>query len=197
MGRAEDVNQNLLERTLSKAIYLQHVRKHGFIALPLHRNWGKNKSITPCFFLILSYHNFRVNLFHKTTSCLHEPQRLFEDAKHPHNMSQLRLLRVLGLLTRIWIIQEVFLSSQATVLMYPQQFALGVGLAHLPLIFKLGLPRPKASTTKNCQFYSSFALMTIFHLTEMRVEPKDRRLVELLGLASGLDQTLTLGTRSL
>ena len=112
--------------------------------------------------------------------------------------------------TRVWIIQEVALSSQATVLLGPYQFPFAVFFAYLPAILKLGLPIPKPSMTKEADMDSNFALITIDHLVDLKMkrerfglvkllgwfrksrasDPRDK-IYSLLGLANDIDQTLT------
>ncbi|KAL9066322.1 MAG: hypothetical protein Q9161_007614 [Pseudevernia consocians] len=112
--------------------------------------------------------------------------------------------------TRVWVIQEVALSSSATVLLGPYQFPFDVFFAYLAAILKLGLSKPKPSMTKEANMDSAFAFITITRLADLKMKRKRFGLVELLGrfrksrasdprdkiysllgLANDIDQTLT------
>ena len=112
--------------------------------------------------------------------------------------------------TRVWIIQEVALSSQATVLLGPHRFPFDLLFAYIPAILELGLPKPKPKMTEEANVDSAFALITIAHLMDLKVkrmsfgllelivrfrksrssDPRDK-IYSLLGLANDIDQTLT------
>ena len=83
--------------------------------------------------------------------------------------------------SRVWIIQEMVLASQATVLLGPHCFPFDVILAYMPAILNLGLPRFTTSRTNEEHNVSCHATMAILNLTDMRLRRKSRRLVELLG----------------
>ena len=112
--------------------------------------------------------------------------------------------------TRVWIIQEVVVASQATVLLGPHRFPFFVILAYIPAMLNLGLPKFTPSGTKEEHDIYRRATYGILNITDM-TRNKSRKLVDLLGrirmsrssdprdkvysligLARKTDQTLTI-----
>ncbi len=113
--------------------------------------------------------------------------------------------------TRVWVIQEVLVGSQATVLLGPHRFSLDMILAFSKAISTLGLPKFEPSRTKEVYHVSWSGTMAILNLTDIRLRRKSYRLIELLarfrmshssdprdkvysliGLARKMDQALTI-----